>query len=140
MFYYKSVQNISFANFLICNFNFGCDILINQHNRILKRPSLVTRFWKPVLRLQTSQSRSGQSSVDREEVCIESTYFCDVAQIARDTPTMLCSCCVAIIAILYILFDVNYFLRIIFTILWGRLFEKKKKLFDTTTIYGKFSY
>lgn len=49
---------------------------------------------------------------------------------------MLCSCCVAIIAILYILFDVNYFLRIIFTIVWGRLFEKKKKLFDTTTIYG----
>ncbi|XP_043286296.1 protein THEM6 [Venturia canescens] len=40
------------------------------------------------------------------------------------------------IAILYILFDVNYFLRIIFTIGWGRLFQKKKKLFDETTIYG----
>jgi len=40
------------------------------------------------------------------------------------------------IAILYILFDVNYFLRIIFTLGWGRLFEKKKKLFDETTIYG----
>jgi len=53
---------------------------------------------------------------------------------------MLCSCCVAIIAILYILFDVNYFLRIISTIVWGRLFEKKKKLFDTTTIYGKFTH
>ncbi|GAB1865854.1 Protein THEM6 [Camponotus japonicus] len=49
---------------------------------------------------------------------------------------MLCSCCVAIIAILYILFDVNYFVRIIGTVLWGRLFQKKKKLFDTTTIYG----
>ncbi|KAL0134428.1 hypothetical protein PUN28_001308 [Cardiocondyla obscurior] len=40
------------------------------------------------------------------------------------------------IAILYFLFDVNYFVRIILTVLWGRLFEKKKKLFDTTTIYG----
>ncbi|KAL0134429.1 hypothetical protein PUN28_001308 [Cardiocondyla obscurior] len=49
---------------------------------------------------------------------------------------MLCSCCVAMIAILYFLFDVNYFVRIILTVLWGRLFEKKKKLFDTTTIYG----
>lgn len=49
---------------------------------------------------------------------------------------MLCSCGVAIIAILYILFDVNYFVRIIGTVLWGRLFQKKKKLFDTTTIYG----
>ncbi|XP_012232083.1 protein THEM6 [Linepithema humile] len=49
---------------------------------------------------------------------------------------MLCTCCVAIIAILYFLFDVNYFIRIILTVAWGRLFEKKKKLFDTTTIYG----
>ncbi|EFN73471.1 Uncharacterized protein C8orf55-like protein [Camponotus floridanus] len=49
---------------------------------------------------------------------------------------MLCSCGVAIIAIIYILFDVNYFVRIIGTVLWGRLFQKKKKLFDTTTIYG----
>ncbi|KMQ93336.1 hypothetical protein RF55_6567 [Lasius niger] len=48
---------------------------------------------------------------------------------------MLCSCGVAIIAILYILFDVNYFVRIIATVMWGRLFEKKKKLFDKTTIY-----
>lgn len=50
---------------------------------------------------------------------------------------MVCFFCVAAIAILYILFDVNYFVRIIFTIVWGRLFEKKKKLLDTTTIYGK---
>ncbi|XP_072745670.1 protein THEM6 [Anoplolepis gracilipes] len=49
---------------------------------------------------------------------------------------MLCSCCMAIVAILYILFDVNYFVRIIATVLWGRVFEKKKKLLDTTTIYG----
>ncbi|XP_014475683.1 PREDICTED: protein THEM6 [Dinoponera quadriceps] len=49
---------------------------------------------------------------------------------------MECFSCVAMIAIFYILFDVNYFLRVILTILWGRLFEKKKKLFETTTIYG----
>ncbi|XP_032673323.1 protein THEM6 [Odontomachus brunneus] len=50
---------------------------------------------------------------------------------------MVCSCCVAAIAILYIFFDVNYFLRILLTIAWGRLFDKKKKkLFDTSTIYG----
>lgn len=49
---------------------------------------------------------------------------------------MVCSYCVTTIAILYFLFDVNYFVRIILTILWGRFFEKKIKLFDTTTIYG----
>lgn len=49
---------------------------------------------------------------------------------------MLCYFSVAAIAILYILFDVNYFLRIAFTIGWGRLFQKKKKLFEETTIHG----
>ncbi|KAH0955488.1 hypothetical protein HN011_009908 [Eciton burchellii] len=49
---------------------------------------------------------------------------------------MLYPCSVAIIAILYFLFDVNYFVRLGLTILWGRLFEKRKKLFDITTIYG----
>ena len=41
------------------------------------------------------------------------------------------------IAILYIFFDVNYFLRIAFTIGCGRLFQKKKKLFEATSIYGE---
>lgn len=50
---------------------------------------------------------------------------------------MVCACTMTIIAILYILFDVNYFLRIAFTIGWGRLFQKKKKVFEKTTIYGK---
>lgn len=49
---------------------------------------------------------------------------------------MVCSCLVAIVALLYILFDVNYFLRILFTVGFGRIFEKKKKVFDSTTIYG----
>lgn len=49
---------------------------------------------------------------------------------------MVCACTAVIVAILYILFDVNYFLRIAFTILWGRLFQKKIKIFDKTTIYG----
>lgn len=48
------------------------------------------------------------------------------------------SVCVTAIAILYVLLDVNYFLRIIFTIGWGKLFDKKKKIEDTTQIYGKF--
>ncbi|XP_011315266.1 protein THEM6 [Fopius arisanus] len=45
-------------------------------------------------------------------------------------------CWVSILLIMYFLFDVNYFLRIFFTLAWGRLFQKKKKLFDTTSIYG----
>ncbi|XP_034947244.1 protein THEM6 [Chelonus insularis] len=49
---------------------------------------------------------------------------------------MVCACTWVILALLYIIFDVNYFLRIFFTIGWGRLFQKKKKIFDTTTIYG----
>lgn len=50
---------------------------------------------------------------------------------------MVCACTMTIIAILYMLFDVNYFLRIAFTITWGRLFQKKKKIFEKTSIYGK---
>lgn len=50
---------------------------------------------------------------------------------------MCYSVCVTLIAILYVLLDVNYFLRIIFTIGWGKLFDKKKKIEETTQIYGK---
>ncbi|XP_053973796.1 protein THEM6 [Hylaeus volcanicus] len=49
---------------------------------------------------------------------------------------MVCACVLAIALALYVLFDVNYFLRIGFTIGMGRLFHKKRKIFDTTTIYG----
>ncbi|XP_066599770.1 protein THEM6 [Prorops nasuta] len=49
---------------------------------------------------------------------------------------MVCACTAVILLLLYIVFDVNYFLRIIFTVGWGRIFEKKKRIFDTTTIYG----
>ncbi|XP_072940497.1 protein THEM6-like [Epargyreus clarus] len=46
-------------------------------------------------------------------------------------------CIIAIVALLlYIFFDVNYFIRVGFTILTGRLFEKKSSVRDTTTIYG----
>ncbi|CAB3221491.1 unnamed protein product [Arctia plantaginis] len=41
-----------------------------------------------------------------------------------------------IIALAYIFWDVNYFLRIAFTIGIGRLFQKKCGVNDTTTIYG----
>uniref|UniRef100_A0A1A9WAY2 Protein THEM6 n=1 Tax=Glossina brevipalpis TaxID=37001 RepID=A0A1A9WAY2_9MUSC len=37
--------------------------------------------------------------------------------------------------ILYIIMDVNYFLRCIFTVLVGSLFQQKRKVTDTTTIY-----
>ncbi|XP_043484282.1 protein THEM6-like [Leptopilina heterotoma] len=49
---------------------------------------------------------------------------------------MLCYCTVAAIAILYVLFDVNYFLRIILTIAWGRIFQKRKKILEQTSIYS----
>lgn len=42
-----------------------------------------------------------------------------------------------IIAIAYIFWDVNYFLRVAFTVLIGRLFQKKCGINDTTTIYGE---
>lgn len=48
------------------------------------------------------------------------------------------SVAVTIIAILYVLFDVNYFLRIAFTIGFGKIFDKKKKIDDTTQIYGNY--
>lgn len=38
--------------------------------------------------------------------------------------------------ILYVLWDVNYFLRCIVTLGWGTFFEKKAKITDTTSIYG----
>ncbi|KAJ0179856.1 hypothetical protein K1T71_004447 [Dendrolimus kikuchii] len=41
-----------------------------------------------------------------------------------------------IVALAYIFWDVNYFLRIAFTIGIGRLFQKKCGINDTTTIYG----
>ncbi|CAH0560742.1 unnamed protein product [Brassicogethes aeneus] len=43
---------------------------------------------------------------------------------------------VTILLILYVLFDVNYFIRIAFTIGYGKLFEKKKRVDDTTVVYG----
>lgn len=44
-----------------------------------------------------------------------------------------------IVALLYICWDVNYFLRVAFTIGIGRLFQKKCGVNDTTTIYGEFT-
>lgn len=52
---------------------------------------------------------------------------------------LLCySIIVTAIAILYVFFDVNYFLRIGFTIGWGKLFDKKKKIDEATAIYGRY--
>ncbi|KAL3266032.1 hypothetical protein HHI36_010219 [Cryptolaemus montrouzieri] len=50
-----------------------------------------------------------------------------------------CSCWsifITIVALLYIFFDVNYFIRLAVTIVWGRLFNKKTNVEDTTEIYG----
>ncbi|XP_018572437.1 protein THEM6-like [Anoplophora glabripennis] len=54
-----------------------------------------------------------------------------------DSSCLLCySVFATVVALLYILFDVNYFLRIIFTIVLGKLFDKKKKVDESTEIYG----
>ncbi|XP_058804396.1 protein THEM6-like isoform X1 [Phymastichus coffea] len=36
----------------------------------------------------------------------------------------------------YMLFDVNYFLRILFTIMWDRLFHRRRNIFEHTVHYG----
>ncbi|ALC49109.1 CG4666 [Drosophila busckii] len=41
-----------------------------------------------------------------------------------------------LLLILYIIWDVNYFIRCLFTVLAGRLFQGKRKVTDTTSIYG----
>jgi hypothetical protein len=52
---------------------------------------------------------------------------------------LVCSCIAlaSAIAFLYALFDVNYFIRIAFTIGYARLFQKKIKALDSSRIYGK---
>ncbi|XP_076760387.1 protein THEM6 [Xylocopa sonorina] len=49
---------------------------------------------------------------------------------------MVCTCLVTFALLLYILFDVNYFIRIICIIGLGRLMGKKSKVLDTVTTYG----
>ncbi|KAH8235774.1 hypothetical protein KR032_007016 [Drosophila birchii] len=41
-----------------------------------------------------------------------------------------------VLLILYVIWDVNYFIRCVFTVFAGRLFQSKRKVTDTTTIYG----
>lgn len=41
-----------------------------------------------------------------------------------------------LLLILYIIWDVNYFIRCVFTVALGRLFQRKRKINETTTIYG----
>lgn len=41
-----------------------------------------------------------------------------------------------LLLILYIIWDVNYFIRCIFSVALGRLFQRKRKINETTTIYG----
>lgn len=51
---------------------------------------------------------------------------------------MECGWGVIILLILYIIWDVNYFIRVVFTVVFGRLFQKKVKLTETTSILGKY--
>lgn len=44
---------------------------------------------------------------------------------------------VGLVALLYIFWDVNYFLRTAFTIGYGKIFEKPVKPDGVSTIYGK---
>lgn len=44
---------------------------------------------------------------------------------------------VTVLFLLYVFFDVNYFLRIAFTIGFGRFFDRKIKIDEHTEIYGK---
>nr|XP_033337465.1 protein THEM6 [Megalopta genalis] len=50
---------------------------------------------------------------------------------------MICTCAWVIVLLLFVLFDVNYFIRIAFTVGTGRIFNKKRKsLLEVSTIYG----
>lgn len=45
----------------------------------------------------------------------------------------------ALVLVAYVLWDVNYFVRVIFTVGRGRFFQDKIKVDETSTIYGKIS-
>lgn len=49
---------------------------------------------------------------------------------------MSCGLGIIVLLILYIIWDVNYFIRCIFTVALGKLFQKKRQINETTTIYG----
>ncbi|XP_078049720.1 protein THEM6 [Augochlora pura] len=50
---------------------------------------------------------------------------------------MVCTCALVLVFLLFVFFDVNYFLRILFTIGSGRIFSKKRKsLAEISTTYG----
>lgn len=42
--------------------------------------------------------------------------------------------------VVYLFFDVNYFLRMGFTICWTKLFQNKLKIDETAEVYGEFYY
>ncbi|VVD02819.1 unnamed protein product [Leptidea sinapis] len=49
---------------------------------------------------------------------------------------MVCCYLILFITVLYILYDVNYFLRTAFTVLCGKIFGKEINIDDVSTIYG----
>ena len=90
---------------------------------------------RPKVASQSSADRAGKQRLGSQVT----HFFVYCWEEKRRSSKMLSYFTLACLVILYILFDVNYFLRIAFTIGYGRLFEKKKKIFEKTTIYGNFS-
>jgi hypothetical protein len=44
---------------------------------------------------------------------------------------------IAVLLILYAIWDLNYFLRCVFTLGYAHFFQKKRKVTEKSTIYGK---
>ncbi|KAK5643137.1 hypothetical protein RI129_006982 [Pyrocoelia pectoralis] len=53
-----------------------------------------------------------------------------------DLIMLLCSIVLASIIVLFLFIDIQYFVRSIFVLVWGRIFELRKKPDELTTIYG----
>ncbi|KAK6630256.1 hypothetical protein RUM43_014955 [Polyplax serrata] len=49
---------------------------------------------------------------------------------------MVCACLAVVLLILYIAFDVNYFIRVAFLVGLGQFFKKRVNIFDKTSILG----
>lgn len=58
---------------------------------------------------------------------------------SRQSDDMGCGLGALLLLVLYIIWDVNYFIRVVFTVGLGRLFQKKRKIVETTSIYGVFT-
>ncbi|KAB0798963.1 hypothetical protein PPYR_06849 [Photinus pyralis] len=53
-----------------------------------------------------------------------------------DLMMLLCAIVLAAIVLLFVLIDIQYFVRSIFVLVWGRIFEPRKRPDELTTIFG----